>query len=109
MKSKLLLTFRPPLDVLDTAQNEFDLKTEGDDLLATSRIIELANQHQAEAILISHGQKLSREEIGQLPSTVKIVATSSVGYDNLDVATSCPYMPQERKKQSERLDRVSFH
>lgn len=50
-----------------------------------SALIEAAEKHAAEGVLIGLGLRLGAEDIARLPQSVKVIATSSVGYDHIDV------------------------
>ena len=56
--------------------------------IGTERLIEAANANKADAVLISPGVPLQADAIARLPSSVKIIATASVGFDHVDVAAA---------------------
>jgi lactate dehydrogenase-like 2-hydroxyacid dehydrogenase len=56
--------------------------------LKTDEVIALANQHQPDGLLISLGMPTRAEHVAQLPGSVKVMATTSVGYDHIDVAAA---------------------
>jgi len=56
--------------------------------LKTDEVIALANQHQPDGLLISLGMAMRAEHVAQLPRSVKVMATTSVGYDHIDVAAA---------------------
>lgn len=51
-------------------------------------LIEAADRHAAEGLLIGMGARLTGDDIVRLPASVKIVATASVGYDHIDIAAA---------------------
>lgn len=53
--------------------------------LGTDEVIELANQHQSDGLLVSLGMPLRAEHIAKMPASVRVIATTSVGYDHIDV------------------------
>jgi len=53
--------------------------------LRTDEVIELANQHQPDGLLVSLGMPLRAEHIAKMPASVRVIATTSVGYDHIDV------------------------
>ena len=53
--------------------------------LRTDEVIELANQHQSDGLLVSLGMPLRAEHIAKMPASVRVIATTSVGYDHIDV------------------------
>lgn len=56
--------------------------------LKTDEVIALANQHQPAGLLVSLGMPLRAEHMAQLPESVRVIATTSVGYDHIDVAAA---------------------
>lgn len=71
--------------VTDRLSAEFDaVLADGSDIGADV-LVRLAEEHRAEALLVTSDLKLRVEHIDRLPGSVKIVATCSVGFDHLDV------------------------
>lgn len=86
MKAKVVVCFEPPAGVLEAAHATFDVIGRPDDWpLSPQRAIELATTHQAGAVLIAPGQPIRADEAKRMPACVKVVATSGVGYDHVDV------------------------
>jgi lactate dehydrogenase-like 2-hydroxyacid dehydrogenase len=56
--------------------------------LRTDEVIDLANQHQPAGLLVSLGMPLRAEHMARLPASVRVIATTSVGYDHIDVAAA---------------------
>lgn len=56
--------------------------------LKTDEVIALANAHQPAGLLVSLGMPMRAEHMAQLPPSVKVIATTSVGYDHIDVAAA---------------------
>ncbi len=56
--------------------------------LKTDEVIDLANQHQPAGLLVSLGMPLRAEHMARLPASVRVIATTSVGYDHIDVAAA---------------------
>ena len=56
--------------------------------LRTDEVIALADQHQPDGLLVSLGMPIRAEHIARLPGSVKVIATTSVGYDHIDVAAA---------------------
>lgn len=56
--------------------------------LKTDAVIDLANQHQPAGLLVSLGMPMRAEHIARLPASVRVIATTSVGYDHIDVAAA---------------------
>lgn len=56
--------------------------------IGTERLIEAANANKADALLISLGIPMKADAIARLPASVKIIASTSVGFDHIDVAAA---------------------
>jgi hydroxypyruvate reductase len=78
-----------PRDVVTRAREEFDaIVVDGKDDMTVAQVIEAANAHRADAIMFTNTLPLSADAIARLPASVKVGATSSVGYDHIDVAAA---------------------
>ena len=73
-----------PAPVRDRVFATFDC-TEPERPIRTDDLIDLANAHNAEAVLAALGMPLRAEHIARLPETVRVIATISVGFDHIDV------------------------
>lgn len=63
MKPKLILAFDPPADVKTSAESDFEVIYEGAQSMTVPRILELANQHQVSAIMVTLSQKLTAQKL----------------------------------------------
>ncbi len=89
MKQRLVLAALMPRDVVIRARDEFDaLVVEGRDDMTAGQVVEAAPRHRADAIMFVNTLPLSAEVIARLPASVRVGATSSVGYDHIDVAAA---------------------
>src|ERR1700758_2279707 len=89
MRPRLVLAALMPRDVVTRARNEFDaLVVEGKDDMTVAQVIDAATAHQADAIMFTNTLPLNADAIARLPASVRIGATSSVGYDHIDVAAA---------------------
>ena len=89
MKSRLVVAALLAHAVVDRARAEFDAVVHGGaDDMTPEQVMRAATEHQAEALLFTNTLPFSAELIGQLPDTVKVGATSSVGYDHIDVGAA---------------------
>lgn len=89
MKPRLVVAFLTTGDVAMRARDEFDaVVAEGDNDMTVPQVVQAATQHRADAILFTNTLPLSAEAIAALPPSVKVGATSSVGYDHIDVAAA---------------------
>ncbi len=89
MPSRLVLAALMPRDVVTRARAEFDaVVVDGKDDMTAAQVIEAANAHRADAIMFTNTLPLNADAIARLPASVKVGATSSVGYDHIDVAAA---------------------
>jgi lactate dehydrogenase-like 2-hydroxyacid dehydrogenase len=89
MKPRLILGFLTTTDVINRAVTEFDtIVLDGPSDMTVAEITEAAASHQAQAILFTNTLPLSGDAIAGLPVGVRVGATSSVGYDHIDVAAA---------------------
>ena len=78
-----------PYDVVNRAREEFDaVVVDGKDDMSPAEVIAAATAHRADAIMFTNTLPLTADVIAQLPPSVRVGATSSVGYDHIDVAAA---------------------
>ena len=86
MKPRLVLACLMPLDVNIRARDEFDaVIVNGKSDMTGDEIAEAAERHRADAIMFTNTLNLNAELIARLPASVSVGATSSVGFDHIDV------------------------
>ena len=86
MKPRLVLACLMPADVNTRAREEFDaLIVSGQNDMTGPEVVEAATRHRADAIMFTNTLPLTDELIGRLPASVRVGATSSVGYDHIAV------------------------
>jgi lactate dehydrogenase-like 2-hydroxyacid dehydrogenase len=56
--------------------------------IGTEKLIDAANANKADALLISLGIPMKSDAIARLPASVKIIASTSVGFDHIDVTAA---------------------
>ncbi len=84
---KLVVTRKLPDAVESRISATYDATLNPDDTLFTPQ--DLASQSQgADAILVTPTEKCQSDFLEALPSSVRIIATFSVGYDHIDVAAA---------------------
>jgi lactate dehydrogenase-like 2-hydroxyacid dehydrogenase len=89
MKRRLILACLTTTDVIARAKADFDaVVVEGPSDMTVDEVTRAAAAHRAEAILFTNSLRLDAAAIAGLPETVKVGATSSVGYDHIDVAAA---------------------
>ncbi len=89
MKHRLVLACLMPTDVIARARSEFDaVVAAGPDDMTVAEVIKATTALQADAIMFANTLPLTAEAIAALPPTVRTGATSSVGYDHIDVAAA---------------------
>jgi lactate dehydrogenase-like 2-hydroxyacid dehydrogenase len=91
MKSSIkhhLFLARPMLaDVEAAATRDFDVLL-ARHILSPSEIIERAHTHRAEGLVLSGSLKLNAELIAALPRSMRVLSTTSVGFDHIDVVAA---------------------
>ncbi|HBK08891.1 MAG TPA: D-glycerate dehydrogenase [Acetobacteraceae bacterium] len=89
MKRRLILACLTTTDVIARAKADFDaVVVEGPSDMTVDEVTKAAAEHKAEAILFTNTLPLNAVAIAALPPSVKVGATSSVGYDHVDVAAA---------------------
>jgi lactate dehydrogenase-like 2-hydroxyacid dehydrogenase len=89
MKPRLVLACLMPTDVNDRARAEFDaIIVQGKDDMTVPQVMEAATAHRADAIMFTNTLPLDATAIAGLPASVRVGATSSVGFDHIDVAAA---------------------
>jgi len=83
----LVLSLPIPAPVRARAEALFDC-VEPPKHIGTERLLEAANANNADAVLISLGIPMEADAIARLPASVKIIASTSVGFDHIDVAAA---------------------
>ena len=89
MKPRLVLACLMPRDVVARARGEFDaVVAEGPGDMTAPEVVQAATTHHADAIMFTNTLPLLAEPIAALLASVRVGATSSVGYDHIDVAAA---------------------
>jgi lactate dehydrogenase-like 2-hydroxyacid dehydrogenase len=89
MKPRLILACLMPTDVNIRAAQEFDaIIAAGPDDMTVAEVTAAATEHKADAIMFTNTLPLTAAALSGLPPTVRVGATSSVGYDHIDVAAA---------------------
>ncbi len=89
MTPRLVLAALMPRDVVARARAEFDaVVAPGPADMTAEDVIAACTAHRADAIMFVNTLPLSAEVIARLPAGVRVGATSSVGYDHIDVAAA---------------------
>jgi lactate dehydrogenase-like 2-hydroxyacid dehydrogenase len=89
MKPRLVVASLMPPDVVARARAEFGaVAAEGSDDMGLEEVLAALAEHRTEALLLTTTLKLNAAAIERLPEFLKIAATSSVGFDHIDVAAA---------------------
>ena len=89
MKPRLVLACLMPTEVNTRARAEFDaVIASGPDDMTVPEVLAAATAHRADAIMFTNTLPLSAAAIAGLPASVRVGATSSVGFDHIDVAAA---------------------
>ena len=84
---KILVTRRLLRTCEDKASKIFDVKlNSNDELYSQKNIIDMSEG--CDGILTSLTDKMGEETINKLPSTVKILSNSAVGFGNIDLVAA---------------------
>ncbi len=83
-KHKLLITRKLSPAVLERAHRDYDVDTDHDDcVMSSDELVERASGK--DALLVTLTEKFTPDVIAKLTSSVRVIATYSVGYDHIDV------------------------
>jgi lactate dehydrogenase-like 2-hydroxyacid dehydrogenase len=86
MKPRLVLACLMPVDVSVRASLEFDaLIVDGKNDMTGTEVADAATRHRADAIMFTNTLPLNEALIARLPDSVRVGATSSVGFDHIDI------------------------
>lgn len=86
MKPRIVVSGLMPPDVVARARAEFDtLAVEGSKDMTLEEALQALARHRADGLLLTSTLKLDGAAILRLPAHVKVAATSSVGFDHIDV------------------------
>ena len=89
MKPRLVLACLTTTAVVSRARAEFDaIVHPGPSDMTVAEVTEAAASHRAQAILFTNTLLLNAAAIAALPDSVRVGATSSVGFDHIDVAAA---------------------
>lgn len=86
-KPRLLITRRMPPAVEARARRDYDAILNPDDHIHTpAELADLARRLQPAALMVCTSERIDPPLLAQLPDSVRVIATFSVGYDHIDVA-----------------------
>ena len=89
MKPRLVLACLMPRDVNIRAREDFDaLIVDWANDMTGHELATAVQVHRADAVMFTNTLPLNADLIAKLPETVKVGATSSVGFDHIDVAAA---------------------
>ncbi len=83
-KPRLTVSRKLPQTVEQRLLADYDVSLNGDDTIFTSEQL-LERAQGADALLVTPTEKCTSDFIANLPETIKIMATFSVGFDHIDV------------------------
>jgi len=83
-KPRLVVAPGLPQAVFESLPERFD-SVGGDRNMTVDEALAQVEERKADALLVSHGHKMTAEAIARLPAYVKVLATVTVGYDHIDV------------------------
>ena len=86
-KPKLLMTRVLSPAVIERARRDYDLDlNENDHIMSADEIV--ARSQGKDAALITLTEKFTADVIGQLPPSLRVIATYSVGFEHIDLAAA---------------------
>jgi lactate dehydrogenase-like 2-hydroxyacid dehydrogenase len=86
-KNTLVVTRRLPEEVEARIARDYDARLNAEDqLYASDQLIQIAEG--ADALLVTSQDLLNAKVVSRLPSSVKVIATLSVGFDHIDLAAA---------------------
>lgn len=84
-KHKAIIAFPMLADVVKKAEDYFEEVFHAPSPLEISELVQKAQVMSATALMISMRHKITAEVVSQLPDSVKVIATASVGFDHIDL------------------------
>ncbi len=81
---KVVVARPMPRRVTDFAHQTFDAFV-AERVLSPGETIDALNQHDAEGLVLGSNIRLDAATVARLPARIRVVATTSVGFDHLDV------------------------
>lgn len=84
-RTRIVRSVRLPEAVEARIAREFDAPSPPPEPLNTAALFRQAEETQAEALLVTHHAAIKGDDVSRIPSSVRLVATVSVGLDHLDV------------------------
>src|ERR1700691_603713 len=89
MKPRLVLACLMPLDVNIRVREEFDaVVVSGNRDMTADEVVDAAERHRADAIMFTNTLNLNADLITRLSASVNVGATSSVGFDHINVTAA---------------------
>jgi lactate dehydrogenase-like 2-hydroxyacid dehydrogenase len=88
LSPQLIVVPRVPAAVAARAREEFSALLPDADLMTLNEAISLIAKHEAPALLIAGRVTLGAAEVASLPDSLRVIATYSVGYDQIDVSAA---------------------
>lgn len=83
MKKSVFITFTHTPKVMQKLKESFELTHI--EKYTREKMLELCQEKNPAGLLVAHGQTFDRKLIQELPESIKIIATSSVGFDHIDL------------------------
>jgi lactate dehydrogenase-like 2-hydroxyacid dehydrogenase len=88
MRPRVVVASLFPADVVARARTEFEAVVAQEADMSLDQAIEALAAHQARGLLLTSTLKLDAAAVARLPSELKVAATSSVGFEHIDVAAA---------------------
>jgi len=88
MKPRIVVARAMPEAVAARATAEFDALLSQDDIPDNAELLARIARHQPQGLLVGGSTPVTADFVAALPSCVRIIATVSAGYDQIDVAAA---------------------
>jgi hydroxypyruvate reductase len=88
MPPRLVLACVVPASVQARARTEFDAVVADTEDMTIDQVIETTNDRRSVAVVVTSAQKFAAPVIARLPDSMRVIATSSVGFDHIDIEAS---------------------
>ncbi|MEN0059539.1 MAG: D-glycerate dehydrogenase [Bdellovibrio sp.] len=82
---KAIIAFPMIEEVVQQARKSFDLIYRAEKVLDLTELFQFCEEHKPVALMISMRHKMTAEALAKIPSSVRVIATASVGYEHIDL------------------------
>lgn len=87
MKKRVVLALPLPPAAMERAAAEFDLWAP-EAPAPVDKVVEVCGEREAQGLVVFSSHKVRAEQIARLPDSLRIIATTSVGFEHIDLAAA---------------------